>query len=153
MFKHPVLVIALLVSVSSALAGELIIQGNSNFLQNGANHLLLSGDLTVDSAGAYTGNNQSSLEITDNISINGSGSIAVGNLVLSGNFGEMRANHFHSGLDLKTEQREGLPVYAPADGYVSRINVQHYGYGKALYILHPNGYTTVYGHLRSFAGD
>jgi len=75
------------------------------------------------------------------------------NLVLSGNFGEMRANHFHSGLDLKTEQREGLPVYAPADGYVSRINVQHYGYGKALYILHPNGYTTVYGHLRSFAGD
>lgn len=74
-------------------------------------------------------------------------------LVLSGTFGEMRANHFHSGLDLKTEQREGLPVYAPADGHVSRINVQHYGYGKALYILHPNGYTTVYGHLRSFAGD
>ncbi len=75
------------------------------------------------------------------------------NLVLAGNFGEMRANHFHSGLDLKTEQREGLPVYAPADGYVSRIQVQHYGYGKALYILHPNGYTTVYGHLRSYAGD
>ena len=74
-------------------------------------------------------------------------------LVLSGNFGEMRSNHFHSGLDLKTEQREGLPVYAPADGYVSRINVQHYGYGKALYLLHPNGYTTVYGHLRSFAGE
>ena len=75
------------------------------------------------------------------------------NMVLAGNFGEMRANHFHSGLDIKTEQREGLPVYAPADGYVSRINVQHYGYGKALYILHPNGYTSVYGHLRSFAGD
>ncbi len=74
-------------------------------------------------------------------------------LVLAGNFGEMRANHFHSGLDIKTEQREGLPVYAPADGYVSRIEVQHYGYGKALYILHPNGYTTVYGHLRSYAGD
>ncbi|WP_347374791.1 M23 family metallopeptidase [Aequorivita sp. Q41] len=74
-------------------------------------------------------------------------------LVLSGNFGEMRANHFHSGLDLKTQQREGLPVYAPADGYVSRINVQHFGYGKALYLLHPNGYTTVYAHLRSFAGD
>lgn len=75
------------------------------------------------------------------------------NMVLAGNFGEMRANHFHSGLDIKTEQREGLPVYAPADGYVSRINVQHYGYGKALYILHPNGYTTVYGHLRSYAGE
>lgn len=74
-------------------------------------------------------------------------------LVLAGNFGEMRANHFHSGLDIKTEQREGLAVYAPADGYVSRINVQHYGYGKALYILHPNGYTTVYGHLKSFAGN
>lgn len=74
-------------------------------------------------------------------------------LVLAGNFGEMRANHFHSGLDLKTQQREGQPVYAPADGYVSRIKVNHYGYGKALYILHPNGYTTVYGHLRSYAGE
>lgn len=74
-------------------------------------------------------------------------------LVLAGNFGEMRANHFHSGLDIKTEQREGLPVYAPADGYVTRIQVQHYGYGKALYILHPNGYTTVYGHLKSYAGE
>ncbi len=75
------------------------------------------------------------------------------NMILSGNFGEMRANHFHSGLDLKTEQKEGLPVYAPADGYVSRIQVQHYGYGKALYVLHPNGYTTVYGHLKSYAGE
>ncbi len=74
-------------------------------------------------------------------------------LVLAGNFGEMRANHFHSGLDIKTQQREGFPVYAPADGFVSRIQVQHYGYGKALYILHPNGYTTVYGHLKSYAGD
>ena len=74
-------------------------------------------------------------------------------LVLSGNFGEMRANHFHSGLDFKTQQKEGLPIFAPADGYVSRIQVQHYGYGKALYILHPNGYTTVYGHLRSYAGE
>ena len=82
MFKHPVLVITLLVSVSSALAGELIIQGNSSFLQNGANRLLLSGDLTVGSTGAYTGDNQSFLEITDNISINGSGSIVVGSLML-----------------------------------------------------------------------
>ncbi len=73
-------------------------------------------------------------------------------LILSGNFGELRSNHFHSGLDMKTQQREGLPIYASADGYVSRINVSHYGYGKALYILHPNGYTTVYGHLRSYAG-
>ena len=74
-------------------------------------------------------------------------------LILSGNFGELRSNHFHSGLDIKTQQREGLPIYAAADGYVSRINVAHYGYGKALYILHPNGYTTVYGHLKSYAGE
>lgn len=73
-------------------------------------------------------------------------------LILSGSFGELRSNHFHSGLDMKTQQREGMPVYAVADGFVSRINVGHYGYGKALYILHPNGYTTVYGHLRSYAG-
>ena len=71
---------------------------------------------------------------------------------LSGNFGELRANHFHSGLDIRTQQREGLPVYASADGYVSRINVQHFGYGKAVYLMHPNGYTTVYAHLQRFAG-
>ena len=74
------------------------------------------------------------------------------NLILSGNFGELRSNHFHSGLDIKTNQREGLPVYASADGYVSRINVGTFGYGKALYILHPNGYTTVYAHLQKYAG-
>ena len=74
------------------------------------------------------------------------------NLILSGNFGELRSNHFHSGLDIKTQQKEGIPVYACADGYVSRINVQHFGYGKALYLLHPNGYTTVYAHLQRFAG-
>lgn len=75
------------------------------------------------------------------------------NLILSGNFGELRSNHFHSGLDIKTQQREGIPVYASADGYVSRINVSHFGYGKALYILHPNGYTTVYAHLQRYAGQ
>jgi hypothetical protein len=73
-------------------------------------------------------------------------------LILSGSFGELRSNHFHSGLDIKTQQREGLPVYAPADGYVSRIKVAHYGYGKALYITHPNGYSTVYAHLQDYAG-
>lgn len=75
------------------------------------------------------------------------------NLILAGDYGELRSNHFHSGLDIKTQQREGLPVYAPADGYVSRIKVSHYGYGKALYIQHPNGYTTVYGHLQRYAGE
>lgn len=74
-------------------------------------------------------------------------------LVLAGTFGELRSNHFHSGLDIKTQQREGLNVVAAAEGYVSRINVQHYGYGKALYIQHPNGYTTVYGHLKSFSPE
>ncbi len=73
-------------------------------------------------------------------------------LVLSGSFGELRSNHFHSGLDIKTQQREGIPVYAPADGIVSRIKVAHYGYGKALYLTHPNGYATVYAHLSKYAG-
>ena len=73
-------------------------------------------------------------------------------LILSGNFGELRNDHFHSGLDIKTQQREGIPVYAPADGYVKRIKISHYGYGKALYILHPNGYTTVYAHLQKYSG-
>jgi len=73
-------------------------------------------------------------------------------LILSGSFGELRNNHFHSGLDIKTQQRSGIPIYAPADGYVSRVKVGHYGFGKALYIKHPNGYTTVYAHLQKFQG-
>ena len=73
------------------------------------------------------------------------------NLVLSGTFAELRSNHFHSGLDIKTQHREGLNIYAAAKGYVSRIKISHFGYGKALYITHPNGYTTVYAHLKKFA--
>ncbi|MEL0456083.1 M23 family metallopeptidase [Flavobacteriaceae bacterium SZ-1-7] len=72
-------------------------------------------------------------------------------LVLSGTFAELRSNHFHSGLDIKTQQRTGLNVKAVASGFVSRIKVSHYGYGKALYITHPNGYTSVYAHLQKFA--
>lgn len=72
-------------------------------------------------------------------------------LILSGTFGELRSNHFHSGLDLKTKQREGLNIYATASGYVSRIKVSHYGYGKAVYITHPNGYVTVHGHIQRFS--
>lgn len=67
---------------------------------------------------------------------------------LSGNFGELRPNHFHAGFDLKTMQKEGLPVHAVADGYVSRIKISTFGNGKAIYITHPNGYTSVYGHLQ-----
>jgi len=71
---------------------------------------------------------------------------------LSGNFGELRPNHFHAGFDLKTNQREGLSVHAIADGYVSRIKISTYGNGKCIYITHPNGYTSVYGHLQTPVG-
>lgn len=69
---------------------------------------------------------------------------------LAGSFGELRSNHFHSGMDYRTNQREGYPVYAIADGYISRLRVQNSGFGLALYINHPNGYTSVYGHLQRF---
>ncbi|MEX0967195.1 MAG: M23 family metallopeptidase [Bacteroidia bacterium] len=71
-------------------------------------------------------------------------------LLLSGSFGELRSNHFHSGIDFKTQQREGLNVLAAADGHVSRIKVSPWGFGNALYVDHPNGYTTVYAHLQRF---
>ncbi len=74
-------------------------------------------------------------------------------LILSGTFAELRSNHFHSGLDIKTQQRVGLNIYASAEGFVSRIKVSHFGYGKALYITHPNGYTTVYAHLNKFSPE
>ncbi len=67
---------------------------------------------------------------------------------LSGNFGELRPNHFHAGLDFKTSGGEGLEVHAAADGYVSRIKISSFGNGKAIYINHPNGITTVYCHLQ-----
>ena len=73
------------------------------------------------------------------------------NLILSGSFAELRTNHFHSGLDIKTQGKEGFQTYASAAGYVSRIKISRYGYGKALYIKHPNGYTTVYAHLKKFS--
>ena len=71
-------------------------------------------------------------------------------IFLAGNFAELRANHFHGGIDIKTQGRTKIPVYAAADGYVARINISASGYGNALYINHPNGTTTVYGHLDSF---
>jgi murein DD-endopeptidase MepM/ murein hydrolase activator NlpD len=71
-------------------------------------------------------------------------------LELAGSFAEIRSNHFHSGMDLRTEQREGLPVYCAADGYVSRIKISPNGYGKAIYVTHPEGYVTVYAHLQKF---
>jgi len=71
-------------------------------------------------------------------------------LLLSGTFGEVRANHFHSGIDIKTGGVEGASVFAVADGYVSRIKVSAYGFGNALYVTHPNGYVSVYGHLSKY---
>lgn len=70
---------------------------------------------------------------------------------LAGSFGEIRGNHFHSGIDFRTNQREGYPVYAVADGYVSRLRVQNSGFGQALYLNHANGFTTVYGHVQRFS--
>ncbi len=69
---------------------------------------------------------------------------------VSGSFGEIRSNHFHSGLDLTTHGKIGLPVYAADSGFVSRIAVSPVGFGKAIYIDHPSGYTTVYAHLDGF---
>lgn len=69
---------------------------------------------------------------------------------LSANMGELRPNHFHGGMDIKTDGQIGLPVYAAASGYVSRIRVSTYGYGNTIYITHPNGYVTVYAHLNNF---
>jgi hypothetical protein len=68
----------------------------------------------------------------------------------AGSFGELRPNHFHSGLDFKTNQRTGYPVRSVAMGYISRLRVQFGGFGNAVYITHPNGFTSVYGHLQSF---
>lgn len=65
----------------------------------------------------------------------------------AGSFGELRANHFHSGLDFRTNRRTGYPVHAAMYGYVSRLRVQVGGFGNAVYLTHPNGYTTVYAHL------
>ena len=71
-------------------------------------------------------------------------------LLLSGNFGELRANHFHGGVDFKTQGVVGKPIRCIADGYISRVTVTPGGYGQAVYITHDNGYTSVYGHLHRF---
>lgn len=72
---------------------------------------------------------------------------------LTGNFGELRNNHFHTGIDCKTDGQENLNIYALADGYVSRVAVSPRGYGNALYIDYPNGFTSVFAHINSFSGE
>lgn len=74
-------------------------------------------------------------------------------IYLSATFGELRPNHLHAGLDIKTQAVEGKKIYAVADGYVSRIGVSPYGYGNVLYITHYDGYTSVYAHLQRFSGE
>jgi murein DD-endopeptidase MepM/ murein hydrolase activator NlpD len=71
-------------------------------------------------------------------------------IYLSGNFAELRTGHFHAGIDIKTQGNEGFKVYAVQDGYISRIKVSSGGYGKAVYITHPDSYTSVYGHLKEY---
>lgn len=73
-------------------------------------------------------------------------------LELSGNFMEPRNNHFHAGLDMRTQGREGIPVKAVASGWVSRIKISPWGYGKAVYIDHGDGHTSVYAHLQQLKG-
>ena len=74
-------------------------------------------------------------------------------LFLAGSFAELRSNHFHSGIDIKTDGVIGKPVYAVEDGYISRISVSPWGFGRAVYITHTNGYTSLYGHLSRFRDD
>jgi hypothetical protein len=74
-------------------------------------------------------------------------------LALSANFGELRIDHFHSGIDIRTQGVTGKEVVAAAEGYVSRIGVSPTGFGNALYIRHPSGYSTVYGHLERFTPE
>lgn len=69
---------------------------------------------------------------------------------LVANFGELRANHWHMGLDIRTQQKENLPVHAAAEGYIARVKIEPGGFGRAIYINHPNGYTTLYAHLNNF---
>jgi hypothetical protein len=71
-------------------------------------------------------------------------------LFLAGNYGELRSNHFHAGIDVKTQGVEGKRIYAIADGFVSKIKIMERGYGKMIYVQHPNGYTSVYAHLREY---
>ena len=73
-----------------------------------------------------------------------------GKLIVSGTFGELRPDHFHSGLDFSTQNKENLEVLSSAAGYVSRIKISASGYGKVIYITHPNGFVSVYAHMNAF---
>lgn len=74
-------------------------------------------------------------------------------ILLAGSFQELRSGHFHSGLDIKTNGKQGYRVYAAADGQIVRVKVSPSGFGNALYVRHPNGFTTAYAHLRNFSSE
>lgn len=105
--------------------------------------------LVVISALSFTGNSKYGYPQNDFISPIPQGLP----IILAGTFAELRSNHFHGGLDVKTKGQTGMPLSAIADGYVSRINISSYGYGNTLYIAHPNGYTSVFAHLQSFGKE
>lgn len=69
---------------------------------------------------------------------------------IAANFGELRPNHYHMGLDVKTDQKQNMPVIASADGYIAKVKIEPYGFGRCIYINHPNGLTTLYAHLNDF---
>lgn len=69
---------------------------------------------------------------------------------IAANFGELRPNHYHMGLDVKTDQKENIPVIAAADGYIAKVKIEPFGFGRCIYINHPNGLTTLYAHLNDF---
>src|SRR3990167_490603 len=69
---------------------------------------------------------------------------------LTGTFAELRRHHFHGGLDIRTKQQEGLEVYAPRNAWVSKVNISKDSYGNLLYLTHPEGFQTLYAHLKGF---
>lgn len=69
---------------------------------------------------------------------------------IAANFGELRPNHYHMGLDCRTDQKQNMPVVAAAEGYIAKVKIEPYGFGRAIYINHPNGFTTLYAHLNDF---
>jgi murein DD-endopeptidase MepM/ murein hydrolase activator NlpD len=71
-------------------------------------------------------------------------------VALAANFGELRPNHYHMGLDCKTEKKQNMPILAAADGYIARVKIEPYGFGRAIYVGHPNGLMTLYAHLNDF---
>jgi hypothetical protein len=71
-------------------------------------------------------------------------------VAIAANFGELRPNHYHMGLDCKTDKKQNMPILAAAGGYIARIKIEPYGFGRAIYVNHPNGLTTLYAHLNDF---